>query len=107
MLLAGLTVKYRDFRFALPFLIQVWMFATPVIYPASLVPAKWRWVLALNPLTGIIEGFRAALFARTFDWGYLAYSAGFMSSEAIWRPKMPTTSIGTATGWPNQPHRRL
>jgi lipopolysaccharide transport system permease protein len=53
------------------------MFATPVIYPASLVPAKWRWVLALNPLTGIIEGFRSALFARPFAWGYLEFSAVF------------------------------
>lgn len=77
MLLAGLTVKYRDFRYAMPFLIQLWMFATPVIYPASLVPAKWRWVLALNPLTGIIEGFRSSLFARPFDWGSLAFSAVF------------------------------
>lgn len=77
MLLAGLTVKYRDFRYAMPFLIQLWMFATPVIYPASLVPAKWRWVLALNPLTGVIEGFRSSLFARPFDWGSLAFSAVF------------------------------
>lgn len=77
MLLAGMTVKYRDFRFALPFLIQVWMFATPVIYPASLVPEKWRWAMALNPLTGIIEGFRSALFARPFDWNSLAFSAVF------------------------------
>ena len=77
MLLAGLTVKYRDFRYAMPFLIQLWMFATPVIYPASLVPAKWRWALAMNPLTGIIEGFRAALFARAFDWRSLAFSAVF------------------------------
>jgi len=77
MLLAGLTVKYRDFRYAMPFLIQLWMFATPVIYPASLVPVKWRWVLALNPLTGIIEGFRSSLFARAFDWGALVFSAGF------------------------------
>ncbi len=77
LLLAGLTVKYRDFRFALPFLIQIWMFATPVIYPASLVPAKWRWVLALNPLTGIIEGFRSSLFARPFAWESLAFSAVF------------------------------
>lgn len=77
LLLAGLTVKYRDFRYAMPFLIQLWMFATPVIYPASLVPAKWRWVLALNPLTGIIEGFRSSLFARPFTWSYLAFSAAF------------------------------
>lgn len=77
MLLAGLTVKYRDFRYALPFLIQLWMFATPVIYPASLVPAQWRWVLAMNPLTGIIEGFRSSLFARPFDWPSLTFSGVF------------------------------
>jgi lipopolysaccharide transport system permease protein len=77
MLFSGWTVKYRDIRFALPFLIQLWMFATPVIYPASLVPEKWRWVLGLNPITGVVEGFRAALFARPFPWGFLAYSAVF------------------------------
>jgi lipopolysaccharide transport system permease protein len=77
MLFSGWTVKYRDIRFALPFAIQVWMFATPVIYPASLVPDKWRWVLGLNPITGIVEGFRSALFGRPFAWGFLAYSAGF------------------------------
>ena len=84
MLLAGLTVKYRDFRYALPFLIQLWMFATPVIYPASLVPEKWRWVLALNPLTGIIEGFRSSLFARPFDWGSLVFSTGFTAFMLIY-----------------------
>ena len=84
MMLAGLTVKYRDFRYALPFLIQLWMFATPVIYPASLVPARWRWVLALNPLTGIIEGFRSSLFARAFDWGALAFSAVFTTVVLIY-----------------------
>lgn len=84
LLLAGLTVKYRDFRFAVPFLIQLWMFATPVIYPASLVPAKWRWVLALNPLTGIIEGFRSSLFARPFAWGYLAFSTIFTIALLIY-----------------------
>lgn len=73
---SALNVKYRDVRFALPFLIQSWMFVSPVIYPASLVPARWRWALALNPLTGIIENFRAALFGRqAFDWGTLATSA--------------------------------
>ena len=84
MLLAGLTVKYRDFRYALPFLIQLWMFDTPVIYPASLVPEKWRWVLALNPLTGIIEGFRCSLFARPFDWGSLVFSTGFTAFMLIY-----------------------
>jgi lipopolysaccharide transport system permease protein len=77
MTFAGWTVKYRDIRFALPFLVQLWMFATPVIYPASLVPQKWRWVLGLNPITGIVEGFRSALFGRPFAWGFLAYSVAF------------------------------
>ncbi len=77
MLFSASTVKYRDIRFALPFVIQVWMFATPVIYPASMVPAKWRWVLGLNPVAGIVEGFRSALFGRPFAWGFLAYSVAF------------------------------
>lgn len=66
--MAGLNVKYRDVRHALPFVIQLWMFATPIIYPSNFVPAKWRWLLALNPLTGIVEGFRSALFGLTFNW---------------------------------------
>ncbi len=76
MWLAALNVKYRDVRYALPFLIQMWMFATPIIYPLSLVPDQWRWALALNPLTGIVEGYRAALFGGTLDWGMLGISAG-------------------------------
>ena len=66
---SALNVKYRDIRYALPFVIQLWMFVSPVIFPSSFVPEKWRWALALNPLTGIIEGFRSALFGRKpFDW---------------------------------------
>ncbi|HEV2800009.1 MAG TPA: ABC transporter permease [Pyrinomonadaceae bacterium] len=67
MLISALTVKYRDLRHALPFLIQFWMFASPVIYPAARVPGGWRHLIALNPLTGIIEGFRASLFGGEFD----------------------------------------
>jgi lipopolysaccharide transport system permease protein len=84
MWMSALNVKYRDIRYALPFLIQLWMFASPIIYPASLVPAKWRWVLALNPLTGIIEGFRAALFGRPFDWESLALSAALTLATLIY-----------------------
>ncbi len=84
MLFSGWTVKYRDIRFALPFLVQVWMFATPVIYPASLVPHKWRWALGLNPLTGVVEGFRSALFDRPFDWNFLAYSTLFAIAMLIY-----------------------
>jgi lipopolysaccharide transport system permease protein len=59
--LSALDVQYRDVRYAVPFLIQVWLFATPVIYSAGDVPERWRPLLALNPMTGVIEGFRWAL----------------------------------------------
>lgn len=76
MWMSALNVKYRDIRYALPFLIQLWMFVSPVIYPASFVPQKYRWLLALNPLTGIIEGFRAAVFGqKAVDWMLLGISA--------------------------------
>jgi homopolymeric O-antigen transport system permease protein len=74
MLFAALNVRFRDVRFALPFFVQFWMFATPVIYPASLVPAKWHRVLALNPMAGMVEGFRAAIFGMPVDWQMLAIS---------------------------------
>ena len=73
---SALNVKYRDIRYALPFAIQILMFLTPVIYPVSFLPARWRWVLRLNPLSGIIEGFRDAIFGRPFNWNGLAISAG-------------------------------
>ena len=59
--LAALNVKYRDVRYAVPFLLQVWLFVTPVVYPATLVPRDFRLLLALNPMTGVIESFRWAL----------------------------------------------
>jgi lipopolysaccharide transport system permease protein len=75
MWLSALNVKYRDVRFALPFLVQLWMFVSPVIYPASFLPPKFRWLLWLNPMTGIIEGYRSALFGLRFNWIALAVSA--------------------------------
>ena len=65
--LAALNVAYRDFRYVVPFLVQFWMFATPVVYPASLVPQEWQWALYLNPMAGVIEGFRSAFLGRPFD----------------------------------------
>src|SRR5262249_27601029 len=59
--LSTLTVRFRDVRYVVPFLVQFWMFATPVAYPASLVPEKWRPLYGLNPMTGVVEGFRWAL----------------------------------------------
>jgi lipopolysaccharide transport system permease protein len=78
ILMAALNVKYRDIRVLLPFLIQLWFFASPIIYPSTLLPARWQWVFSLNPMTGIIEGFRASLFGvREFNWSAIAISAVF------------------------------
>jgi lipopolysaccharide transport system permease protein len=62
MLLAAMNVKYRDVKHAIPFFVQMLLFVTPVIYPSSLVPKQLQWVLGLNPLAGLIEGFRKALY---------------------------------------------
>jgi lipopolysaccharide transport system permease protein len=59
--LSALNALYRDVRYVVPFLVQFWMFASPVVYPSSLVPEKWRLLYGLNPMTGVIEGFRWAL----------------------------------------------
>lgn len=75
-LLAALTVTYRDFRYVIPFMLQIWMFATPVIYPARSIPEKWLWLIQLNPLTGLIEGFRAAYLGQAFDMAALGSSIG-------------------------------
>jgi len=75
LLSAALTVKYRDLRHALPFIIQLWMFASPVIYPARIVPAGWQWLLTINPVAGIIEGFRAALTGQPLNRPHVAIAA--------------------------------
>src|SRR5712664_1400368 len=59
--LSALNVQYRDVQHAVPFLIQIWMFATPIVYPSSLLPEPWRTVYGLNPMVGVVEGFRWAL----------------------------------------------
>jgi lipopolysaccharide transport system permease protein len=59
--LSALNAIYRDVRYVVPFLIQFWMFASPVAYPSSLVPQRWRWLYGLNPMAGVIEGFRWSL----------------------------------------------
>lgn len=73
---AALNVKYRDVRFALPFLIQLWLFVSSVILPSAAIPQKWRWLLLLNPMSGIIEGYRSALFGLPFDWPALGIASG-------------------------------
>lgn len=66
-LLSALTVAYRDFTHITPFLVQIWMYVTPVVFPVSLVPPRWQWLLYLNPMTGLVEGFRAAFLGKPFD----------------------------------------
>jgi len=73
--LSALTVKYRDVRYTLPFLTQFWMFASPVAYSSSLIPEEWRALYGLNPMAGVIEGFRWALLGSAeCSWGTLAVS---------------------------------
>jgi lipopolysaccharide transport system permease protein len=74
--LAALNVEYRDIRYVVPFLTQLWMFATPIAYPSSLLPEKWRILYGLNPMVGVIEGFRWAMLGTGDPAGVLAVSAG-------------------------------
>ena len=69
--LSALNVYFRDVGQLIPFLLQVWMYASPVVYPASLVPAEFQWIYALNPIVGVIEGFRWALFSHGHPPGVL------------------------------------
>ena len=69
--LSALNAMYRDVRYVLPFLVQFWLFASPVVYPSSLVPEKWRWLYGLNPMAGVIEGFRWSLTGRESPKGPL------------------------------------
>jgi lipopolysaccharide transport system permease protein len=73
-LFAALTVQYRDFRFVVPFAMQIWMFVSPVIYPSAIVPERWRTLYFLNPAAGFLDGFRAACLDQSFDWPRLVAS---------------------------------
>lgn len=74
-LLAALNVNYRDIKHALPFLVQLWMFASPVVYPMSMVPENYRWLVSLNPIAGIIEATRALIAGRPVPWEWLGISS--------------------------------
>jgi lipopolysaccharide transport system permease protein len=77
VVLSAVNVKYRDVKHAIPFLVQIWMFLTPVIYPTKAIPHQFRWLLALNPLSGIIEAFRATVApSAPFDRSSLLLSTG-------------------------------
>ncbi|MGC9365232.1 MAG: ABC transporter permease [Fidelibacterota bacterium] len=72
--IAGLSGIYRDFRHIVPFLLSIWMFLTPVIYPVSLIGSRFEFLLNLNPLTGIVSGFRSAVLNQPFQWNFLFVS---------------------------------
>lgn len=82
-LLSALTVAYRDFRYVIPFMVQLWMFVTPVIYPPTIVPERWRWTLSINPLSGLIDGFRAALLSSPIDGSAIAVSIGLSAAVCL------------------------
>ena len=67
--LSALNVQFRDVRYTLPFLVQIWMFATPVVYSSSLIPEKWRPIYGINPMAGVVEGFRWALLGSATGVG--------------------------------------
>jgi len=72
--LSAFNVQYRDFQYTLPFLIQLWLFASPVVYPSSLLPEPYQWVYGLNPMAGVIEGFRWALLGTNPPSTMIAFS---------------------------------
>ena len=74
--LSALNVKYRDFQYTIPFLIQLWLFASPVVYPSSLLPAQFRLLYGLNPMAGVIEGFRWALLGTNPPEAMILVSVG-------------------------------
>jgi len=79
IIISSMTTKYRDLQHLVGFGVSLWMYGTPVIYPVSSIPEQWRWVADVNPVTPIIETFRAGfLGAGDASWLRLAYSAGFM-----------------------------
>jgi lipopolysaccharide transport system permease protein len=90
LLLSALTVFYRDFRHVVPFLTQIFMYVTPVIYPAHLIPRPYNWILSLNPMFGIVTAFRSAILGLPWDFRCLTISAvsalgGFLFSVFYFR----------------------
>jgi len=79
ILISSMTTKYRDLTFLFSFIVQLWMYATPVIYPLSTISPEKQWIMVLNPVTSIIESFKyGTMGVGTFSWGHLGYSFGFM-----------------------------
>jgi homopolymeric O-antigen transport system permease protein len=96
--MSALNVRYRDVGYTIPFLTQFWMFASPVVYPISLVPEKWRLLYSLNPMVGVIEGFRWALLGKASpDFATIGVSALVVSlllfGGAVYFKRMERTFV--------------
>jgi lipopolysaccharide transport system permease protein len=77
--LSALNVQYRDIRYVIPFLVQLWMFVSPVIYPVSIIKEEYQWLLALNPMGGVIKAYRASLLGHLpVDWSLLGISSAMI-----------------------------
>jgi len=77
--LSALNVQYRDIRYVIPFLIQIWMFVSPVIYPTSMAEGKYIWFLLVNPMSGVIKAYRACIMNhQPIDWGFLGISTALI-----------------------------
>ncbi len=76
--LAALSVNFRDVKHALPFIVQLWFFASPVVYPTSMVPEKYQWLVSINPIAGIIEGSRAIVAGKPMPWEALGISCAMI-----------------------------
>jgi lipopolysaccharide transport system permease protein len=76
--MSALNALYRDVRYVVPFLVQFWMFASPVVYPSTLIPQRWRWLYGLNPMAGVIDGFRWAITGRGHAPGLLLLASSAM-----------------------------
>lgn len=74
LFLSAVTVTYRDFRFIVPFMLQIWMYITPVIYPVSFIPESYRWLIYLNPVNGWVSGMRSAFISTPIDWTAVLFS---------------------------------
>ena len=81
--LAALTVSYRDFRYVIPFMLQALMYLSPVIYPVKIVPHRYQWLLALNPMAGTIDGYRSAILGKPWNLTMLAVSTASAVTLAV------------------------
>jgi lipopolysaccharide transport system permease protein len=97
---SALTIRYRDARYVLPFVIQIWMFVTPVAYPASLVPERWRVAYALNPMAMVVEGVRSALLGTPAPGAMipvaLAVAAGALLAGAAYFRSVESSIVDLA-----------